>query len=788
MKSNQQFSALSKIAYSIVLTLLIGNLSAQQLAFPTAEGYGKFTTGGRGGKIIEVTTLNATGTGSLGAAISASGARTIVFRVSGTINGDFNIKNGDITIAGQTAPGDGICINGNLSTSANNIIIRYIRVRHDPSIVGDALGGRFQKNIIIDHVSTSWSADEVLTIYHNENTTVQWCIIAEACEKFEGGVSVGHRFGGIWGNNYGSWHHNLIAHNDSRNPRWASGCGFNDYRNNVIYNWGYESCYGGEKEQVNTPQFSSTTINMVANYYKPGPATIANKSALTHIANPSARSSTDKGDWYVSGNYFDGNSGITSDNWKGVVGSNYNKMSAPWAAMPINQQSPQDAYLSVLDKAGCNFPKRDKVDTDIIYDTRTGTTKYGKNGIISKPSDVGGWPVLNSLPAPTDTDHDGMPDAWESSHGLNPAVADHNGDRDKDGYTNIEEYLGCLVGEFTTCGGGVSVNVAPTVNITSPVNNATFNAPATITINANAADSDGTISKVEFYNGTTLLGSSVNSPYSYSWTNVVAGTYTLTAKATDNKGASTTSTAITVVVSAQAADCNGDVNGTAKLDACGVCTGGKSIYKACVGSIEAETACTLDGSIDNNNAGFTGTGFINVNNAIGTKATWYLKSSSAQTATLTFRYANGGTTSRDASIKINGNSTGNLVLAPTGSWTTWKTASVNLTLMNGSNQIVLTSTTADGFANIDLISFSAGVSETACVVTGVEDSEFSDFQIFPNPTTSSVTISQEVDWELYSSQGELIEKSRSEKINLESLPSGLYFVKINSQNIKLIKQ
>ena len=247
--------------YSVLVTNAYGSTTSASatltvtnppLAFPEAEGYGKYTVGGRGGAVYEVTTLNATGTGSLGAAISASGARTVVFRVAGTITGDFSIKNGNITIAGQTAPGDGICIKGNLAINANDVIIRYIRCRPNTatSPEADAIGGRFLNNIILDHVSASWSGDETMTLYHGSNVTIQWCMITEACAKFLNGANTGHQFGGIWGNNYGTYHHNLIAHNVSRNPRWASGCGYNDYRNNVIYNWGYESCYGGEAVQA----------------------------------------------------------------------------------------------------------------------------------------------------------------------------------------------------------------------------------------------------------------------------------------------------------------------------------------------------------------------------------------------------------------------------------------------------------------------------------------------------------------------------------------------------------
>ena len=200
--------------------------------------------------------------------------RTVIFRVAGTIEGSFRIKNDKITIAGQTAPGDGICIKGSLGIDANEVIIRYIRIRANPSLGEvDAIFGRYHKNIILDHVSASWSSDEVLSVYHNENVTIQWCMITEACVKFKNGENTGHRFGGIWGNNYGTYHHNLIAHNDSRNPRWASGCKYNDYRNNVVYNWGYQSCYGGEAQQRGREEWNFTTINMIANYYKAGPAT-----------------------------------------------------------------------------------------------------------------------------------------------------------------------------------------------------------------------------------------------------------------------------------------------------------------------------------------------------------------------------------------------------------------------------------------------------------------------------------------------------------------------------------
>ncbi|MBO8131856.1 MAG: T9SS type A sorting domain-containing protein [Candidatus Marinimicrobia bacterium] len=432
------------IRFVLVTTLILFStrvLLPRQLAFPTAEGYGKYATGGRGGKVYEVTNLNSSGSGSFGAAISASGPRIVVFKVSGEIKGNFTISNDDITIAGQTAPGGGITIRGSLSIGADNVIIRYIRVRNDPSVNPDrdALSGRSHKNIIIDHVSVSWGTDEVFSLYHNDSTTVQWCIISEACPK-DGSDS--HRFGGIWGNNYGTWHHNLIVHNDSRNPRWASGCGYNDFRNNVLYNWGYQSIYGAEAKQPNDPEHTFSTINMIANYFKPGPA-----STAIYIAEPSARSLDDKGSWYVSDNYFYGHDDITADNWKGVKGSNYIKLDAPWDAMPINQQTAEEAYELVLDKAGCTIPKRDKVDEDIIDDVKKGIAKYGNNGIIDSPSDVGGWPELESGTPYTDNDHDGIADDWEDEHGLDSNDPLDRNEIGAGGYTNLEVFLCHLAGE-----------------------------------------------------------------------------------------------------------------------------------------------------------------------------------------------------------------------------------------------------------------------------------------------------------------------------------------------------
>lgn len=461
---------IARIYFTIFCLLMAAVAVAErQLAFPSAEGYGKYTVGGRGGKVYQVTNLNDSGEGSLRAAIEADGPRTVVFRVSGTISlqSPLRIKNPYITIAGQTAPGDGICIKGHpISIGASEVIIRYIRVR-----VGDECGkeydgmsaSRHLNNIILDHVSVSWSIDETLSIYHCKNVTIQWCMITESLSGSNHSKGM-HGFGGIWGSDYSTYHHNLIAHHSSRNPRFTGASGYNDYRNNVIYNWGFNSCYGGE----NTDKHGNghTDINMVANYYKAGPAT-APGSAQYRIANPSYKVNK-LGKWFIDKNYVHGYPEVTADNWNGGVQiSDMTKLDnirlkEPWPAMPIKQHTAEEAYRHVLLHAGATLPKRDAIDARIMkeveggYATYEGTTYKMKRevadnskicGIIDSQSDVGGWPELKSAEAPLDSDGDGLPDSWEEHEALDPHNADDGAEISTGGYTNLEIYLNYLAGE-----------------------------------------------------------------------------------------------------------------------------------------------------------------------------------------------------------------------------------------------------------------------------------------------------------------------------------------------------
>lgn len=441
-------------------------IQAQPIAFPGAEGYGKYTTGGRGGCVLTVTNLNDSGEGSFRDAVERKGPRTVVFAVDGTIElkSPLRIDNDSITIAGQSAPGDGICLKDYpLVVNASNVILRYIRVRVGDRhrLDSDGLGGgRYgQKNVILDHVSVSWSIDECLSIYKTENLTVQWCLVAHSLNTSVH-TKGSHGFGGIWGGYKASFHHNLLANHASRNPRFASvdGTKWVDYRNNVVYNWGFKTAYGGGHH---------AEINIVNNYYKPGPASRHHR--LLDVAEDAS------GRYYVCGNVMEGDDAVTRDNRSAVTdcaGKPYIRgrksaspdsgispeavptpgkesssclVDAPFPFEPIREDTPVGAYRRVLKAVGCSF-SRDAYDKEILRQVRKGIATFGSNGIIDSQEDVGGWPVLKAGKARKDSDGDGMPDAWERRHGLNPRDASDASacTLDKD-YTNIEVYLNSLL-------------------------------------------------------------------------------------------------------------------------------------------------------------------------------------------------------------------------------------------------------------------------------------------------------------------------------------------------------
>jgi len=438
------------------------NTPSKVPAFPGAEGGGMYATGGRGAMVYHVTNLedNATTPGCLRYVLGVPGAKTVVFDVAGVIHlkRELDITEGSITIAGQTAPGDGICIAGApVVIKSSNVIIRFLRFRMGDGLKleGDALTCIRRNNVIIDHCSFSWSTDECVSCYGNNNFTLQYCFITESLRNSVH-LKGGHGYAGIWGGTNASFHHNLIAHHDSRNPRFDHDYvedvhrGPIDFVNNVIYNWGGNSAYGGESVDA------QRTINFVGNYYKPGPAT--NSKVRTRLVNPwtSCTNCSNKASGtvmppkiYLVDNVMYGSDEVTADNWKGSTESS-KSVSIEHFAMNygVNTQSANEAYETVLQHAGASIV-RDAIDTRIVNEVREGKYTYkgsngSTNGLIDSQSDVGGWPTYSGTPA-TDTDKDGMPDEWESQNGLNPNSYNDGALYTLDNnYTNLEVYINSL--------------------------------------------------------------------------------------------------------------------------------------------------------------------------------------------------------------------------------------------------------------------------------------------------------------------------------------------------------
>ena len=437
---------------------------AQLPAFPGAEGFGRYATGGRGGQVVKVTNLNDSGEGSFRWALTQfpDEPLTVIFTTGGLIElqSNISVKRSNLTIAGQTAPGDGIClrnysfiVNG-ASAKGNhgNIIIRFIRSRPGGMDKKGLYGFDMENchDVIVDHCSFSWANEECAALYDTKNTTVQWCMVSEGL--YSAGHMKGNRsFGGVWGGQYASYHHNLFAHLNNRAIRFNGARAHDtialvDYRNNVVYNWANtNACYGGE---VNIAGGVSQ-VNIINNYYKPGPAA-PGELKFVH-ASYQKENSKGTGEWFAEGNIMEGESYLTKKNRRGIDLSEAGFPShaikdQPFAiAEPIAMQTAREAYESVLNFAGAILPKRDAVDERVVMETRTGTAigkgVYGKPGIIDLPFSVGGWPEYQSGKAPVDSDHDGMPDDWEKKRGLDPANASDRNQKDKSGYTMLEIWL-----------------------------------------------------------------------------------------------------------------------------------------------------------------------------------------------------------------------------------------------------------------------------------------------------------------------------------------------------------
>lgn len=455
-------------------------------AFPGAEGGGRFSFGGRGGKVIVVTNLNDDGVGSFRWACEQGGARIVVFNVSGIIRikTPLIIRAPYITIQGQTAPGDGVCIAGeSVWINTHDVIIRFMRFRRGETNVGrrdDAIGGNPVGNIMIDHVSASWGLDENMSMYrhmYNDSTpmkngelklgtvniTIQNSIFAESLDTWN------HAFGSTLGGENCAFVRNLWANNAGRNPSIGWNGIFN-FANNVVFNWVHRSTDGGDYTAM---------YNIINNYYKPGPATPSQDKPISHrILKPeSGRSKLPYkvyGRAYVNGNIVEGNDRVTKDNWDGGVQVEELENAGEYKdAMKWNQPLPMPPFTIlpalkakdyVLANAGATLPKRDAVDVRVVKQVTTGkietdpnvplpTTQFKhrrmpidsyKQGIITDPIQVGGYPLYKGTPY-KDSDNDGIPDTYELAHGLNPKDASDAAKIAKSGYSNIEEYLNSVV-------------------------------------------------------------------------------------------------------------------------------------------------------------------------------------------------------------------------------------------------------------------------------------------------------------------------------------------------------
>ncbi len=588
------------ILCAVMITGLFGmtvNAEDNILAFPGAQGGGKYTKGARNvssPSVYHVTNLNDSGTGSLRDAVSKEG-RIIVFDVSGIIElkSRLDIRKSNLTILGQTAPGDGITVSGYdilLGNNADNIIIRYLRVRPTDRQNGepDGLGGRWLSNIMIDHCSVSWGVDEMLTIYsgsledgqesdnkppkaQSRNVSVQNCISSESL-RMSSHFKGAHGYGGIIGGTNATYHHNLFANHDSRNPRLDRNLKSTDMVNNVIYNWGNNSCYGGEPysynswERYSAPEYASN-VNIHNNYYKFGPSTKQSVRSkifeVTHNGNTSYNGQMPKSNFYIKGNYVFGDSEATENN---ILSESYvqNQKRANFTDTPIDMgeyeiptQSAQEAYEYVLENAGAVLPRRDSIDARIINDVKNGTGR-----IINSIEEVGGFSGIVSEKRTFM-----IPLEWKTANGMgNKSEAEIVTSGKWKGYTWIEAYVNDWTeNQNAPSNPEITVNtpaIADTSKTVDKTGNEGFweitteDKPVLYSAKANAKQGTSII-KTELYDGEVLIDT-VKSDRIETSLSLKAGIHYITSKAYNNIGEATTSPTAIVYVTKNDSSLNKD--------------------------------------------------------------------------------------------------------------------------------------------------------------------------------------------------------------------------------------
>jgi hypothetical protein len=723
---------MKKTTLQFLVLFLLGTSAktafSQTVAFPGAVGFGKNATGGRTGTVYHVTNLNDAGAGSFRDAVSVAN-RIIVFDVSGYITLKTAVScKGNLTIAGQTAPGEGIGFRGGEISFAkqSNVICRGIRIRpgsETASSEDDALSLYLAHNVILDHCSfefAPWNnidgvSDNYQT-YPVTDITFQNCIIADP---------TGQQFGAHTEsvNSNWTWAYNIFANSHNRNPLAKVN---NVFVNNVLYN-----CDAGYTTHTST-NFKHDIVN---NYFVSGPASGGNFPWYQVDKNQSI---------YYTGNLKDSNKdGVlngsgTTPYWYQGTGT---VLTAAWSTetKAIPTYSAATAYRYASSFAG-TFPY-DELDRLILSQVRTlgsGTTGTGTGttgpggGLYTSQTQTGlsnnGYGTIATGTKPTDTDGDGMPDFWEKTFGLNESSNDAM-TTGSDGYANIEKYINWLADvhahaienktldiDLSTYTQGFA-KVSPTYLVGSAVN-------GTVTL-ASDGKTAHFVPKTNFYGMATFkftVTGSDGTAYTFTVNMVVEKDATITpldCNGVANGTATLDDCGICVGGNtgkkACVLDCFGVVNGKASLDACGVCVGGTTGMTACTDAIQGEDFCTANGILEAKNLGFQGDGYLNLDNATGSSATWYLVSSTAQTAKLGIRYANAGTAPRPFSISVNGGTAINLKGDTTGAWTNWEVESVTVTLKSGPNLITITATSADGGPNLDEITFSnASLSVGSC--------------------------------------------------------------------------
>ena len=621
----------NKNIYAIIVEYYEKTSAAKIPAFPGAEGGGKYTTGARGADditVYHVTNLNDSGTGSLRDAVSKPG-RIIVFDVGGVIElrSTLNIKSNNITILGQTAPGDGITLvnfDAKLPDHTENQIIRYLRIRPTDvkGLEMDGLGGRWVHNIILDHCSLSWSCDELLTVYAgslesntdaSSNISVQYCLASESM-RMSNHIKGAHGYGGIIGGTDATYHHNLFAHHDSRSPRFDRNLKNTDFVNNVIYDWGNtNSMYGAEpysyskKAEFSTPDYASN-INIRNNYMKYGPATrpsLRSRIFDASIDTVNYDGSPLKSNFYINGNYVEGNAAVTADNASalgtdGASGIYYksgstapNLLTQPVSMndLDIEMQTAQEAYETVLASVGASLPKRDEIDARIIADVKNGTGR-----IINTDEEVGSYLGIQNSESRVFE----IPQEWKTAHNMGSAAET---DIAPSGYTWIEEY----VNDWTAAQNAPS---NPDITVTSPAvatinstydknNNKGFwyvgDSSKRVHYEADASAKTGTqITKMELWDGTEKIKTYDGASSIDDYIALDPGTHYLMCKAFNNLGERTQSPLSIVYITGTAT--NGIEIGTTPYEGKGsVWKSGDKTYIAGSGLINNKSdVCAFD--------------------------------------------------------------------------------------------------------------------------------------------------------------------------------------------------